>query len=89
MKAVKARKDAVAGASRRAVERSLKTLEGCTVYEGHARFTAEKSVVVGDIELSADRIFINVGGRAWPGQSSQATYDFAVRFRLVPSDVLQ
>ena len=64
MKAVKARKDAVAGASRRAVERPLKTLEGCTVYEGHARFTAEKSVVVGDIELSADRIFINVGGRA-------------------------
>src|SRR5439155_6228408 len=34
MKAVKARKDAVAGASRRGVERSLKTLEGCTVYEG-------------------------------------------------------
>ena len=33
MKAVKARKDAVALASRRYVERSLKTLDGCTVYE--------------------------------------------------------
>src|SRR5947207_4596997 len=42
MRAVKARKDAIAGASRQAVERSLKTLEGCTVYEGHARFVADK-----------------------------------------------
>jgi pyruvate/2-oxoglutarate dehydrogenase complex dihydrolipoamide dehydrogenase (E3) component len=64
MQAVKARKDAIAGASRRGVERSLKTLEGCTVYEGHARFVADKKVVVNGCELGADRIFINVGGRA-------------------------
>jgi pyruvate/2-oxoglutarate dehydrogenase complex dihydrolipoamide dehydrogenase (E3) component len=64
MKAVKARKDAVVGASRRGVERSLKTLEGCTVYEGHARFVGAKKVAVGDVVLNADRIFINVGGRA-------------------------
>jgi pyruvate/2-oxoglutarate dehydrogenase complex dihydrolipoamide dehydrogenase (E3) component len=64
MKAVKARKDAVAGASRRSVEHSLKTLDGCTVYEGHGRFVGPKSIVVGDLELDADRIFINVGGRA-------------------------
>src|SRR5262249_24744167 len=35
MKAVKARKDAVVLASRNGLERSLKTLEGCTVHEGH------------------------------------------------------
>src|SRR5215211_244678 len=64
MKAVKARKDAVAGASRRGVERSLKALEGCTVYEGHARFVAEKKVAVGEVVLGAERVFINVGGRA-------------------------
>ena len=64
MKAVKARKDAVAGASRRGVERSLKTLQGCTVYEGHARFVADKKVAVGDVVLEADHIFINVGARA-------------------------
>src|SRR6516165_4315168 len=64
MKAVKARKDAVAGASRRSVEHSLKTLDGCTVYEGHGRFVGPKSIVVGDLKLDADRIFINVGGRA-------------------------
>jgi pyruvate/2-oxoglutarate dehydrogenase complex dihydrolipoamide dehydrogenase (E3) component len=39
-------------------------LQGCTVYEGHGRFVAEKKVVVNDSELTADQIFINVGGRA-------------------------
>jgi pyruvate/2-oxoglutarate dehydrogenase complex dihydrolipoamide dehydrogenase (E3) component len=64
MKKVKARKDAIAGASSKGVERSLKTLKGCTVYEGHARFNGSKEVKVGDETLRADRIFINVGGRA-------------------------
>jgi pyruvate/2-oxoglutarate dehydrogenase complex dihydrolipoamide dehydrogenase (E3) component len=64
MIAVKARKDAVVAASRDGVEQSLKTLEGCTVYEGHGRFVAEKKVAVNASELAADRIFINVGARA-------------------------
>jgi pyruvate/2-oxoglutarate dehydrogenase complex dihydrolipoamide dehydrogenase (E3) component len=64
MKGVKARKDAIVEVSRRAVERSLKTLEGCTVYEGHGRFTAANKVAVDGAELGAERIFINVGGRA-------------------------
>jgi pyruvate/2-oxoglutarate dehydrogenase complex dihydrolipoamide dehydrogenase (E3) component len=64
MQAVKARKDAIVAPSRRGVERSLKTLENCTVYEGHARFVAEKKVAVNGSVLNADRIFINVGGRA-------------------------
>src|SRR3974390_354662 len=64
MKAVKARKDAVVAPSRNSVERSLKTLEGCTVYEGHGRFVTEKKVAVNGSELVADHIFINVGGRA-------------------------
>jgi pyruvate/2-oxoglutarate dehydrogenase complex dihydrolipoamide dehydrogenase (E3) component len=64
MKAVKARKDAVVGVSRKGVERSLKTLKGCTVYEGHARFVGPKEVAVGDERLRAEKIFINVGGRA-------------------------
>jgi pyruvate/2-oxoglutarate dehydrogenase complex dihydrolipoamide dehydrogenase (E3) component len=64
MKAVKARKDAVVAPSHNKVERSLKTLAGCTVYEGHGRFVAEKKVAVNGSELAADRIFINVGARA-------------------------
>ena len=63
MKAVKARKDAVVGASRGGLERSLKTLPNCTVYEGHARFAGPKEVRVGDEVLKADKVFINVGTR--------------------------
>jgi pyruvate/2-oxoglutarate dehydrogenase complex dihydrolipoamide dehydrogenase (E3) component len=64
MKAVKARKDTIAGASRQGVERSLKTLEGCTVYEGQGQFVGTKKVAVDGVVLNSDRIFINVGGRA-------------------------
>src|ERR1700752_3809669 len=64
MKAVKARKDAVVGASRDGLEQSLRTLKGCTVYPGHARFVGPKEVEVDNDVLTADKIFINVGGRA-------------------------
>jgi pyruvate/2-oxoglutarate dehydrogenase complex dihydrolipoamide dehydrogenase (E3) component len=64
MKAVKARKDAVVAVFRNGVERSLKILQGCAVYEGHGRFVAEKKVAVNGSELTADQIFINVGARA-------------------------
>ena len=64
MKAVKARKDAVSHPSREGVERSLKRLKGCTVFEGHARFVGPKGVEVNSEILTADKIFINVGGRA-------------------------
>ena len=64
MKAVKARKDAVSGRSRRGVESLLRNLKGCTVYDGHARFVGPKELSVGGEVLAADRIFINVGGRA-------------------------
>jgi pyruvate/2-oxoglutarate dehydrogenase complex dihydrolipoamide dehydrogenase (E3) component len=64
MKAVKARKDAVVAAFRDGLERSLKTLQGCTVYEGHARFVGEKKIAVNGSDLAADHIFLNVGARA-------------------------
>jgi pyruvate/2-oxoglutarate dehydrogenase complex dihydrolipoamide dehydrogenase (E3) component len=64
MKAVKARKDAVSLPSREGVERSLKRLKGCTVFEGHGRFVGPKTVEVNGERLTADKIFINVGGRA-------------------------
>jgi pyruvate/2-oxoglutarate dehydrogenase complex dihydrolipoamide dehydrogenase (E3) component len=64
MKAVKARKDAIVAASHNGVERSLRTLQGCRVYQGHGRFVTEKKVAVNDSELAADHIFLNVGGRA-------------------------
>src|SRR5437763_11610239 len=38
MRRVKARKDELSGQSRDGLESSLKKLENCTVFEGHARF---------------------------------------------------
>jgi pyruvate/2-oxoglutarate dehydrogenase complex dihydrolipoamide dehydrogenase (E3) component len=64
MKAVKARKDMVSGASRRGIEAWLRNLTRCTVYDGHARFVSPHQVLVGDRMLEAEQIFINVGGRA-------------------------
>ena len=64
MRKVKARKDEISGQSRIGLESSLKKLENCTVYEGHARFESPREVSVGAARLTADRIFINVGERA-------------------------
>jgi pyruvate/2-oxoglutarate dehydrogenase complex dihydrolipoamide dehydrogenase (E3) component len=64
MKQVKARKDAVVGRSNRGVEQWLRGMEGCTVYTGHARFVAPHEVAVDGEVLAAEKIFINVGGRA-------------------------
>jgi pyruvate/2-oxoglutarate dehydrogenase complex dihydrolipoamide dehydrogenase (E3) component len=64
MKRVKARKDAISGKSRTAVEGWLKGLQNCTVYEGQARFESPSEVSVGAERLSGKKIFINVGGRA-------------------------
>src|SRR5262245_7750842 len=64
MKKVKERKDAVVRRSNEGVEKWLKSTENLTVYEGHARFEAAHRVRVGNELLEADKIFINVGGRA-------------------------
>lgn len=64
MKRVKARKDEVAGQSNRGVEQWLRGLTNCTVMQGHARFESSSAVRVNDELLEANKIFINVGGRA-------------------------
>jgi pyruvate/2-oxoglutarate dehydrogenase complex dihydrolipoamide dehydrogenase (E3) component len=64
MKKVKERKDAVVRRSNEGVEEWLKGIENLTVYEGHGRFEDAHRVRVGDALLEADKIFINVGGRA-------------------------
>jgi pyruvate/2-oxoglutarate dehydrogenase complex dihydrolipoamide dehydrogenase (E3) component len=64
MKKVKARKDAVVRRSNEGVEKWMKGTENITVYEGHARFESAHTVRVGDELLEAEKIFINVGGRA-------------------------
>jgi pyruvate/2-oxoglutarate dehydrogenase complex dihydrolipoamide dehydrogenase (E3) component len=64
MAAVKARKDAIAGNSRRNNETWLEGIEGVSLIRGHARFTGPHEIDVGGQTLSAPQIFLNVGGRA-------------------------
>lgn len=64
MKAIKARKDKVTLDSRHSNESWLDGMNGCTVFRGHAAFISPHEVIVNEETLSADRIFINVGGRA-------------------------
>lgn len=64
MKSVKARKDAISERSRAGVEKMLRSMERCDVYTGHARLRSSRDVIVGDQVLTAERIFLNVGGRA-------------------------
>ena len=64
MKAVKARKDKVTLDSRAGVEGWLDSMERCTVIRGHAAFVSPHDVSIDGETISAERIFINVGGRA-------------------------
>src|SRR6185369_12933624 len=64
MKKVKARKDEVSGSSRDGVEKMLRTTPNCRVYNGHARFVSDHAIEIDGQRLEAERIFINVGGRA-------------------------
>jgi pyruvate/2-oxoglutarate dehydrogenase complex dihydrolipoamide dehydrogenase (E3) component len=64
IKRVKARKDAVSGRSSKGVEESLRGIKNCTVIQGEASFQSSNTVVVNDEVLQADKIYINVGGRA-------------------------
>ncbi len=95
MKRVMARKEAVSKASRTGLEDWLRNMENCTVYQGHARFESAHEVNVGGERLRADKIFINVGGRALvpdlPGlgeidyltNSSMMSVDFLPRHLIV------
>ena len=64
MAKVKARKDGIMLADRKGVEDWLEGMDGCTVFRGHASFEDPHTLRVGDEVLHADRIYLNVGGRA-------------------------
>ncbi|CAM3498832.1 FAD-containing oxidoreductase [Mycobacterium colombiense] len=64
MAKVKARKDEIMLGDRKGVEDWLEGMNGCTVFRGHAVFADPHTLRVGDDVLRADRIFLNVGGRA-------------------------
>src|SRR6478752_10597275 len=64
MARVKARKDQIMLSDRHGVESWLEGMTGCTLIRGHARFESPHTINVDGRVLEADRIFLNVGGRA-------------------------
>ncbi|OCB58543.1 mercuric reductase [Mycobacterium vulneris] len=64
MTKVKARKDAIMLADRHGVEDWLESMDGAVLLRGHARFVDPHTIDVDGQLLRADRIFLNVGGRA-------------------------
>jgi pyruvate/2-oxoglutarate dehydrogenase complex dihydrolipoamide dehydrogenase (E3) component len=65
MRAVKARKDGVVGHSRQSLAGWVGGMKNVSLIEGHARFTAPRTLAVGGRQFQAERIFLNVGGRAF------------------------
>jgi pyruvate/2-oxoglutarate dehydrogenase complex dihydrolipoamide dehydrogenase (E3) component len=64
MAKVKARKDKVMLGDRDGLESWINGMDGCTFIRGHARFESAHTLRVDGRVLEADKIFLNVGGRA-------------------------
>ena len=89
MKKVKARKDAVVRKSNEGVGKWLKNMENGTVYEGHARFEGPHTVRVGEELLEADKIFLNVGARAFiPPMLGLERVDYLTNSSMMALDFL-
>jgi pyruvate/2-oxoglutarate dehydrogenase complex dihydrolipoamide dehydrogenase (E3) component len=64
MRAVKARKDGVVKYSTDGLATWIAGMKNVTLLRGQARFTAPRTLDVGGRALQADKVFLNVGGRA-------------------------
>jgi pyruvate/2-oxoglutarate dehydrogenase complex dihydrolipoamide dehydrogenase (E3) component len=89
MKRVKARKDAIVRDSNEGVENWLKTMKNLTVYEGHGRFESPDTVRVNGDLLQAEKIVVNVGGRAAvPDMPGVDTVDYLTNSSMMEVDFL-
>jgi pyruvate/2-oxoglutarate dehydrogenase complex dihydrolipoamide dehydrogenase (E3) component len=64
MSAVKARKDGVVKQSSDGLTNWIGGMKNVALVRGHARFTGPRTVAVNGRAFEADKVFINVGGRA-------------------------
>jgi pyruvate/2-oxoglutarate dehydrogenase complex dihydrolipoamide dehydrogenase (E3) component len=93
MAKVKARKDDIMLNDRKGVEDWLDGMDGCTVVRGHARFQDPHTLTVGlpgdQAVVHADRIFLNVGGRAVvPDIPGLGDVDFLTNVSILELDTL-
>ncbi|TRW79098.1 FAD-containing oxidoreductase [Mycolicibacterium sp. 018/SC-01/001] len=87
MAAVKARKDKISLGDREGLESWLDGMDGATLIRGHARFEDPHTLRVGDQLLEADRIFLNVGGRAVaPDMPGLADVDYLTNVGVLELD---
>jgi len=61
---VKARKDSLIKPSNKSIQEGVEKHKNITVFQGSAAFSGPKTIVVNDQELTAEQIYINVGGRS-------------------------
>ncbi len=89
---VQDRKDEIVNAATTGVEEWMKGTENITVFEGHGRFISDHTVEVNGEHLSAEKIFINVGGRprvpAGYEQVPCMTNDEIMQLRTIPEHLL-
>lgn len=86
---VHARSQKIAMDGRTGNETWLRGMERCTLIMGHARFEGPHTVRVGGDTLEADRIFINVGGRALiPDLPGIGDVPYFTNSSLLATDVL-
>jgi pyruvate/2-oxoglutarate dehydrogenase complex dihydrolipoamide dehydrogenase (E3) component len=64
MGAVKRRKDGVVKHSSDGLANWIAGMKNVTLLRGHARFTAPRTISIGERTLEGEKVFINVGGRA-------------------------
>jgi pyruvate/2-oxoglutarate dehydrogenase complex dihydrolipoamide dehydrogenase (E3) component len=89
MKQVKARKDAIVKQSNDGVTNWMKSMENLTVYEGHGRLESANAVSVNGERLEADKIVLNVGGRATvPDMPGIDDVDYLTNTGMMDVDVL-
>jgi pyruvate/2-oxoglutarate dehydrogenase complex dihydrolipoamide dehydrogenase (E3) component len=86
---IKARKDKVTNDARSNLETWIAGMKGCTLYRGHARFESANTVRVGDDLFTAEKIYLNTGGRASvPNLPGIDSIDYLTNVSMMDLDVL-
>jgi pyruvate/2-oxoglutarate dehydrogenase complex dihydrolipoamide dehydrogenase (E3) component len=89
MARVHARSQKISTEVREGSESWLQGMERCTFIRGHARFEGPHAVRIGEELFEADRIFINVGGRALiPDLQGVRDIPYFTNSSLLETDVL-
>ncbi len=89
MRKVKARKDEIMLDDRHGVESWLEGMDNCTLIRGHARFEDPHTIRVDDQILKADKVFLNVGGRAVvPDMPGLSDIDYMTNVGVLDLDTL-